>query len=190
MSQRRIYCSSVLKTCWNFKLLNDLIQVWFESSTSGEIDSPTSCHYTANAGRLYMSYATAFFIQPRLNCDSLQRATYTQRLPILWPYTTRTFRVVYRFLGKTYVMTGVRRRRRRSYKVRQSYISGTVLPRITKFYRHIHAGLPIICTGHNVTNYFRSKATAKKNSPTCRIRRLEVEFLEKRSCEDHQISRG
>ena len=43
-----------------------------------------------------------------------------------------------------------------------AYISGTVWPRITKFYRHIHADLSYICTGYDVTNYFRSEATVDK----------------------------
>ena len=55
------------------------------------------------------------------------------------------------------------------------YISWTVSDRITKFYRHIHAGLPYICTWYEVTNYFRSETTAK-NSRKCLLKRLWVEF--------------
>ena len=50
--------------------------------------------------------------------------------------------------------------------------------------------LPYICAGYNITNYFWSQATAKKQPKTQMLRRLRVEFLEKGSCEDHQISHG
>ena len=39
------------------------------------------------------------------------------------------------------------------------------------------ADLPYIYTGYDITNYFRSGATAK-NSRKCRLKRLQVEFLE------------
>ena len=41
------------------------------------------------------------------------------------------------------------------------YISSIVWAKITKFYRHIHADLPYICTRNDVTNFFRSESTAK-----------------------------
>ena len=66
-----------------------------------------------------------------------------------------------------YVIGSVDLRRRRrccSYRVRQSYISRTVWPRITEFYRHIHADLPNIGTGYDATNCFRSEATENKLS--------------------------
>ena len=44
------------------------------------------------------------------------------------------------------------------------YIFRTVRARITKFYRHIQAGLAYIAAGYDVTIYFRSEATAKKLS--------------------------
>ena len=43
-------------------------------------------------------------------------------------------------------------------KVRQSYNSRTVCPRITMLYRHGRAHLPYTCTGYDVTRYFRSAA--------------------------------
>ena len=42
-------------------------------------------------------------------------------------------------------------------KVRQSYISRTVLPRITKFYTHLHTHRVYNHTGHDVTRYFQSE---------------------------------
>ena len=55
-----------------------------------------------------------------------------------------------------------RRRRCRSYKVRQSYISRTFRPVITKLYKNLHTRQIYNHTGYDVTNYFRSEATAKK----------------------------
>ena len=46
------------------------------------------------------------------------------------------------------------------------YISRTVRARITYFYRHIQADLLYICTGYDITNYFRSEATVKRPSKT------------------------
>ena len=43
-------------------------------------------------------------------------------------------------------------------------ITHSVTKRITKFYKHIHADLHYICTGYDVTIYFRPEATAKKPS--------------------------
>ena len=63
-------------------------------------------------------------------------------------------------------------------------------PRITKFYTNLHTLRVYNQTGHDVTKYFRSEATAKKNRRKCRLRRLQVEFLEQGLCEDHQISHG
>ena len=61
-----------------------------------------------------------------------------------------------------YVMTGLRQRRRRrcrrsSYKVRQSYISRMVLPRITKFYTNFHTRRFYKRAGYVTTMYFRSE---------------------------------
>ena len=44
------------------------------------------------------------------------------------------------------------------------YISRTVRARITKFYGCNKASLPYIGTGYDVTAYFRSEATAKRQS--------------------------
>ena len=77
----------------------------------------------------------------------------------------------------SYVMTGVRRRRCRSYKVRQSYISRTVWPRIIQFYTNLHTRRFYNRARYDITNYFQSEATTKKNSRKCRLRRLWVEFL-------------
>ena len=67
------------------------------------------------------------------------------------------------------------------------YILRTVWARTIKFYGHINTNLPYICTAYDINNYFRSEATAKKIRPKCRLRRLQVEFLEKGLGEDRQI---
>ena len=67
------------------------------------------------------------------------------------------------------------------------YISWTVWDSITKFYRHIHAYLPYICTGYGITMYFRSEATVKTNSRKCRLRRLWVEFWWRGVLPPHQL---
>ena len=55
-----------------------------------------------------------------------------------------------------YVMTGVRRRRRRgTWYVRQSYISRTIWSRIKTFYTNLHTGQFYNHTGYDVTDYFR-----------------------------------
>ena len=90
------------------------------------------------------------------------------RDPINSPLTHMVYLLL--FLGKT--PCGVlplyddrrRRRRRCSYKVRQSSISRTVSARIAKFCRHIPADLPYICTRYDIINNFRSEDTAEKTS--------------------------
>ena len=74
-----------------------------------------------------------------------------------------------------YVMTGVRRRRRcRSYKARQSYISRMVWPRITKFDVRLHARPVYNHTGNDVTMYFWSEVIeVRKNGRKWRLRRLQ-----------------
>ena len=47
---------------------------------------------------------------------------------------------------------------------RHSYISRTLWPRITKFYANLHTRRVYNHTGYDVTNYFRSEATATKQS--------------------------
>ena len=59
------------------------------------------------------------------------------------------------------------------------------LSRITKF----HSDLPYICIEYDVTIYSRSEVTAKKPQK-CRLRRFQVDFLEKNLSKDHQISHG
>ena len=65
------------------------------------------------------------------------------------------------------------------------YISSTVRARFSKFHMHIQAGLPYIVAGYDVTIYFRSEATAKKNLSKMPP---QVEFLENGLSRDHQIS--
>ena len=73
------------------------------------------------------------------------------------------------------------------HRVRQSCISRTVCPRINKFYTTLHTRRVYKTTGYDVTDYFRSEAAPKKKRRKCRLRWLQVEFLEKGLCEDHQI---
>ena len=53
-----------------------------------------------------------------------------------------------------YVMI-VERRRRRSYKVRQSQISRTVWPRIAQFYGNLQTYRAYNNAGYDITMYFR-----------------------------------
>ena len=93
---------------------------------------------------------------------------------------TQNVKLTNNFSAKRCEVASVGRHRRYSYKVRQSYLSRTVWPRIAKFYRHIHAELPDIYTGYDVTNYYSKNAE----------KRLQVEFIEKGLREDRSISRG
>ena len=59
-------------------------------------------------------------------------------------------------------VTEVPKNDRKCHIVSLLFISWTVWAWIAKFYRHIHADPSSICTGYDVTNYFRSEATTKK----------------------------
>ena len=63
------------------------------------------------------------------------------------------------------------------HRVRQSYISRTFWPRITKFDMEFHTDLLCSHTRHDMTNYFRAEVIAKKRQK-CHLRQLQVEFLE------------
>ena len=76
-------------------------------------------------------------------------------------------------------------------KMRQSYISRTVCPRITKFYANLH--IPRSTTTPDMTSLTTSSRVgsySEKNLRKCRLRRLRVEFLENGLSKDHQISHG
>ena len=63
-------------------------------------------------------------------------------------------------------------------------------PRITKIGTCIHTDVlnNYAGTGYDVTDYFRLNSYwSSKNGLKCRLRRLQVEFLEKGSSEDHHI---
>ena len=53
-----------------------------------------------------------------------------------------------------------------------------------------HTDLPCICTGYVYHKLLTVGSHREKKPSKCRIRRLQVEFLEKALCEDHQISHG
>ena len=71
--------------------------------------------------------------------------------------------------------------------LRQSCISRTVRPRITKFYTNLQIRRIYNHTGYDFTSYFRSEVILKKIRRKSRLRRLRVEFLEKGLIENHEI---
>ena len=82
-----------------------------------------------------------------------------------------------------------RRRRCRCNKMRQSYISRAVWPRITEFYTNLQTGRST--TTPDMTSLYTSgRKLPRKNRRKCLLMRPQVAFLERGLSEDHQISHG